>query len=35
VPDPVAGAAADYERVRRLFEAAIPGIVMSIRSARG
>jgi protein-tyrosine phosphatase len=35
VPDPVAGTAADYERVRRLLEAAMPGIVMTIRSALG
>jgi hypothetical protein len=35
VPDPVAGTAADHERVRRLLEAAMPGIVMTIRGALG
>ena len=35
VPDPVAGTVADYERVRRLLEAAMPGIVISIRGALG
>lgn len=32
VPDPVRGGAADYERVLRLIEAAMPGVIAAIRA---